>query len=1780
VIPRFSLFQPTQVPPQLEPIKAQPRAHRGDRDAVNVPGMTHRPALRVWAKVAAGLLLGAGGATAAVTLLDATAFPRVAAVFNPFVLPASGSARPAGRASFHDEDRPSASAPTAAYALGSTSAFSPQRNWRDDHAPRATFTQPRSAAPGVGVPRSQLRSSVEPARVDSRQSGSPSAPQVTQLEIDTAYGNSPYAVTDTTNSGGNYNQVIVGRVAGGELDQSGGTLGTSSLLLGYAGAGGVYNLSGGMLSVSSLADIGTGGTGTFNASGGTFVVTGQLIVADSGNGTLNQTGGTIDASNASTVIGNYSTGVFNLSGTSSLFKTSGLTLASSQGTGMVYLNGGTLQTGSVTGGSGASTFNLNGGTLQASGNSTTFFQGLTTANVQAGGAIIDTQGYSITVAQNLLNYTGTGTVDGGLSKLGPGTLTLTGTNTYTGPTTINAGTLSIGTIANGGTASPLGASSNASGNLVLNGGTLAYTGGAATTGRGLSVNAPGGALDVTTALTITGIVTSNGGGLLTVAGPGTLTLGGSTDNAGLGINVTGGTLVLAKASSSSVHAIGGGGLTINGGTVQLAGTGGDQIYDSAPVAFGTDGGTFDLNGTSETIAGLSGTAGTITNTSAAATSTLTVTGSGTFAGTFGTSGNGLALTVAGSGQTLTLAGSTDNSYLSATVNAGTLILAKTSSSGVHAVGGGLTINGGTVQLAGTGGDQIYDASGVTFGTNGGTFDLNGTSETIGSLNGPGGTVTNTAGTASTLTVGSSSIAGSGTGTYSGVLSDGSSGLALVKAGTGTFTLTAVNTFTGGTTADAGTLVLGDGTHAAALIGYEGGSDDVGFYGGSGGTAVTINNGAMFHVLANSSVTGGDGGGNEGGGTGGTSVIFTGGGMLINSGTINGGSGGIGAIANGGLGGSGVSFTSGGMLINAGAINGGVGGASFNANSGTTGSGVNFSGGIGILTNQNGGAISGGVVMDSAYANAVTLQIGSTITGGLNIGTNTGSTLTLTDNGTGGSQTYSAAVDSTTFAGALIKNGTGTWTLDQALNYTGSTTINAGTLSVGSIANGGAASPLGASTNDSANLVLNGGRLAYTGGTATSDRGLTVAAGNGAVNVTTAASNLTLTGAVIGNSGGALTASGTGTLTLAGNTDNAGLSVDVTGGTLALAKSSSGSVHAVGGTGGVAIDGGTLQLAGTGGDQIYDSAAVTINSGTFDLNGRTETISVLNGSASGTVTNTAATGATLTVGTDGFTGLGGGTFAGVITDGSTSGTTALVKTGAGTLTLTGFSTYTGGTTITGGTLLVSGNNGTLGSGPLSLNNLNTGAGTAVTLDVSSPQNTIVGSLSGSLGTPSSGTNTVAINDSGKALSITQTVDGTFPGTITTGDFTLGAGSTATLTLTGASNLGGTTHVAGGTLAVTGSVATSNLNVNNSAALAISGSGSIKVTNNLQVLNGTLTLGDSGIVLTDVASLNMGSITQNGGTFIATDGLGINPGATYNLNGGTLSVPYQSSNGASATFNFNGGTLQPTADSTSFTQGQTTFNVQTGGARIDTNGYNITIAQPLLHDTTSNAPATDGGLTKVAPGILTLTAASTYTGGTTITGGTLLANNTSGSATGTGQVNVQPGAILGGNGTIDGPVLVQGGTLAPGVQTISKLTINGALTFQPDSLLSITLGGTTAGTYDQIVVVGTLALYDPHLQVNTANGFTLAPGMTFTILDHPGDTPTFGMFTNTTLAGTLYTDAAGDTFAIDYLAIADGDLIPNDVTLTVESVVPEPSTWAMLGVGLALGLIVQRPRRVAV
>lgn len=88
-------------------------------------------------------------------------------------------------------------------------------------------------------------------------------------------------------------------------------------------------------------------------------------------------------------------------------------------------------------GSGIMVFKFNGGILRARNDNPAFFQGLSQALVQSGGANIDDGGYRIAIAQNLLDGGGAG----GLNKLGSGTLSLNGINSFTGGTVVNNGTL-------------------------------------------------------------------------------------------------------------------------------------------------------------------------------------------------------------------------------------------------------------------------------------------------------------------------------------------------------------------------------------------------------------------------------------------------------------------------------------------------------------------------------------------------------------------------------------------------------------------------------------------------------------------------------------------------------------------------------------------------------------------------------------------------------------------------------------------------------------------------------------------------------------------------------------------------------------------------------------------------------------------------------------------------------------------------------------------------------------------------------------------------------------------------------------------------------------------------------------------------------------------------------------------------------------------------------------------------------------------------------------------
>ncbi len=115
------------------------------------------------------------------------------------------------------------------------------------------------------------------------------------------------------------------------------------------------------------------------------------------------------------------------------------------------------------------------------------------------------------------------------------------------------------------------------------------------------------------------------------------------------------------------------------------------------------------------------------------------------------------------------------------------------------------------------------------------------------------------------------------------------------------------------------------------------------------------------------------------------------------------------------------------------------------------------------------------------------------------------------------------------------------------------------------------------------------------------------------------------------------------------------------------------------TGGTTINGGTLQMGlGAGAALGSGTANLAVNAGLLDLNGNSLFVNALSGSGSGTIDNVTAGGAlTLTLGN------GGGIFTGTIRN--TSGTLALVMAGQGIQVLAGTNTYTGGTTISAGTL---------------------------------------------------------------------------------------------------------------------------------------------------------------------------------------------------------------------------------------------------------------------------------------------------------------------------------------------------------------------------------------------------------------------------------------------------------------------------------------------------------------
>ena len=260
--------------------------------------------------------------------------------------------------------------------------------------------------------------------------------------------------------------------ANGALTMYGGNLNVGALTLARGnnnqnGCNGTINVNGGIL--TSTNDVVSGfagtGTGTININGGTFNVGTantkwlQLGVWDTTVSVINVTNGNLNLNAGTSIKFNLqnSSGAHTINqygGAVTFYSDFATTVggggaidfryaSGSTGANTYNLNGGTLTVPQIIASqtTGTRAFNFNGGTLKPTAANASFFASgvASAANVLANGAIIDTAGYNITIGQTLADGGG----GGGLTKVGNGTLTLTGGYGYTGPTIVKAGTLAV-----------------------------------------------------------------------------------------------------------------------------------------------------------------------------------------------------------------------------------------------------------------------------------------------------------------------------------------------------------------------------------------------------------------------------------------------------------------------------------------------------------------------------------------------------------------------------------------------------------------------------------------------------------------------------------------------------------------------------------------------------------------------------------------------------------------------------------------------------------------------------------------------------------------------------------------------------------------------------------------------------------------------------------------------------------------------------------------------------------------------------------------------------------------------------------------------------------------------------------------------------------------------------------------------------------------------------------------------------------------------------------------
>ncbi|MEA3212062.1 MAG: hypothetical protein QOE70_5119 [Chthoniobacter sp.] len=1168
-------------------------------------------------------------------------------------------------------------------------------------------------------------------------------------------------------------------------------------------------------------------------------------------------------------------------------------------------------------------------------------------------------------------------------------------------------------------------------------------------------------------------------------------------------------------------------------------------------------------------------------TSAAALNTLTLTTGGVLATAAATLNGGQLTTLSNASYVFHAAGAAVldvNAYLAGTTggltkaDGGTLKLDLPTYQT-----GATTVNGGTLLLNSGAANTLVVTPTATVPTvqnlvvNGGTLDLNGQSQAVGSLsnNDPnpntGGLITSTGGNL---------ISSTGTSTvFAGVIGGG---LSFSKAGTSQLTLASANSYTGTTNIQGGSLVLLDsGTLASTTLNVN-------------SALLTLNNQG---IIVN------------------TARIPTSANVNLNSGTLNfNGAGNIfdsTAVAT--TGGSAVALNQGSNAINANTLTATptpgaavltIGNLTRAAGSAVTFSGVNLgltgavnNFGLGVtdivLSNVNGSAVSlnngiigGWATVAPNLVNGTTVAASATIT--LNGETTANLAVGMPVSGAGipAGEFVASITSSTTFT---ITTGTGV-TANGPVNITVGTTDFAGYSATTGV---GGLNTTGFATYDSTDLTtavaVNNVRIAATPSGSIASKtinSLNVSNPAAATAVSiTAANTLTI---------------GTGGLIFS---DTQGRGISITGGALTAGTSAAAAE--------LFAYVNTSASAQSIGSQITDNASAGSVSLVKNGAGNLSLAPTVNNTYTGATfvnqgTVTLGAGAGITVVPGNLTITGGATVtetanAGQIAIGSNvtiNGSGALtLPAAANTLASLTFNNNGGTTTptVTTGTSLILSAASAITASNDNLATTPTITGTALNLSNASPVINVTAGLSAdgliiSAPLDTTGGGTIAKTGGGSLIFSGATANPL------TGGLNINQG-TVIFDSTAASNAYGTGTIAlaDTTTIMAGTAARTISNpISVAGSFTFGGTGVTANANNLTLSNTvTLAAGAHGIAVSSPLVTDTISGKLTGGTNFTKAGPGTlllsgatnDYGGTTTVAGGVLKLGNAAAIPSGSGLQINPGAVLDVAGFAS-SVGSLSGDTATSGGMVTNSGALTTLTigndntSPTFAGILTNA-ANALGLTKQGTGTQTLAGANSYTGPTNVTAGSLLINGLQGAAT--GAVTVSSGATLGGTGTIGGPTTIQnGGNLKPGTSAglltfASNLTLGGNATnstFEIQGTARGTVGGYDAinlGASSILTYAGILTL---DISSTLPNGtydlfsFTSAPTGNFFNVTLTGSGGYSGDLTNS--SGVWTADSKGQTFTFTQ---ATGDLL----------VVPEPSALVSLLGGLGVLLGFRRARR---